>query len=889
MARIQFDLLDQWFDRLLDCDPAGRTQLLADLERDDPVLAESLTALLDIVETTENFLENEPGRIGGQLLNSAPNDQWQPSTAVDRSGEVLGAYRLESVIGRSNKAMVYLAHRMDGEWEEQVAVKVLSRGVDTDDVLRRFLAERQILTVLRHTHIAVLLDGGATSDALPYFVMEYIDGDPIDAWCNRHSLGLAERLRLFRDTVTAVAFAHRRLVVHRDIKPSNIMVNRHGQVKLLDFGIAKWLDPEAQTGVSARTDYGVRPMTPAYAAPEQLKGEGITTATDIYQLGLLMTTLLCGVEQPRRALAIDEAGIAHKRPSKVAAPEQLPYRPREISGDLDWIILKALSPEPEQRYGSASELLADLDNYLAHRTITARPPAAWYTVRKFVRRRPVLATVVGFAVSALVAGTLVVTHYNQQLEREKQAVLVALDQAREIRNLLVRLITEADPFQGSGADAKIRDALVNANSAIEIELANQPGLQAELYGIVGDAWRGLGEFGPARIALEKQYELLTTLEGIEPFQLLVAQRKLLLVQASDENIESQLAGLEALGDTVKRDYPGQSVERAVIEREKGRLLRRYGKAQQALSHFESAVAFLDTEPPADAHELAFALVELGDTLDDLQRHEESLALIQRALAIRVELLGKAHAWTLTNQLQLAGQFSQMGRLDEALAIFEELVPVYEERLGRLHVQTLAVMNNQAMAYMGAGRYGEAATIFTEVLERKQETTPEPNLALADSLQNLGALMVRLERNDEAIDYLQKADSIYQKILMPGNPLLGYPHLTLAAIHAGSGNLDALEEHARLAESFLRGNVPDNHPAWLKSQCLMGDALLRRGETAEGERLVKKGLAGLTQHPAGMSRHISECQEALVRAGIGSGLNTTDLNGVYRNPTAPRLQ
>ncbi len=867
-----FDTLDSWFDRLLDCEPEERRRLLAELADHEPALAETLATLLTDAESTGTFLEADAGATRDRMLATAlAGESFSPGSGLDRSGETLGAYRLESVIGRGHKAVVYRAHRVDGEWEDRVAVKVLSRGVDTDDVLRRFLAERQILTVLRHPNIATLLDGGVTGDALPYFVMEYIDGAPIDDWCRDRQLGLSERLRLFRGAATAVAFAHRRLVVHRDIKPSNILVNADGQVKLLDFGIAKWLDPEARKGESARTEHMVRPMTPAYAAPEQQRGDGITTATDVYQLGLLLTALLCGVEQPRRALDIDAQGAPHRRPSRVASAEQLPYTPKALRGDLDWIILKALAPAPEQRYGSASELLADLDLYLSHRPIGARAPGTLYTLGKFVRRRPVVTAIAGFTALALVAGLGVVTHYNRQLAQEKQAALDALDRARETRNLLVRFITEADPFNGTGADARIRDALVNADAAIETELAGRPALQAELYGVLGDAWWSLSESGPARSAFEKQYQLLVTLPDVDPFRLLVAERKRLLASGDDGNIESQIAALRALAGRLQREYPDQLVERATVAMETGRLLRRYGQPEQALVPFESAVALLDTDPSPDPRQLAFALVELGDTLDDLQRHEESLALIERALAIRTEVLGEDHAWTLTNRLQLAAQFTQMGRLDEALALYNELVPEYEKRLGRRHGQTLAVMNNHGMTYMGAGQYEAAAALFVEVLERKREGGDEPDLSMADSLQNLGALMVRLERIPEAIGYLEEADALYRRFLLPGNPLLAYPHLTLAAIHADQDNVDALESHARQAEAFLDGNVPDNHPAWLKSQCLVGDALLRRGERVEGERRVRVGLDGLLQFPGGMDRHIAECRDALTRAGLNVGV------------------
>jgi serine/threonine protein kinase len=304
-------------------------------------------------------------------------------------------YRVEGVLGRGLRATVYLATREEESWTQQVAIKLMARGVNTDDVLRRFFSERQILTELRYPGICTLLDGGLTDDGLPYFVMEYIEGESIIEFCRNRKLGLADRIRLFNDVCVAVGQAHRHLIVHRDIKPANILVMGEGQVKLLDFGIAKMLEPEI-AGSAAVTHMEARPMTPAYASPEQLIGEAITTATDIYQLGLLLAEMLTGVESPLKALEIEGGSRPARELSRAVGIEgaELPYPKKALRGDLEWIVLRCLEPDPNGRYQSVEELRADISHYLEDRPVLARRATFPYLVGKFARRRPGLAWLV---------------------------------------------------------------------------------------------------------------------------------------------------------------------------------------------------------------------------------------------------------------------------------------------------------------------------------------------------------------------------------------------------------------------------------------------------------------------------------------------------------------
>jgi serine/threonine-protein kinase len=314
-------------------------------------------------------------------------------------GTEVGRYRIVRRVGRGGMATVYEAERADGAYEQQVALKVLRRGLDTEDLVRRFLTERQILSSLSHPNIARLLDGGSTAAGRPFLVMELVPGEPITSWADRHRLDVDARLRLFLSVAEAVHAAHRQLVVHRDIKPSNILVDADGRVKLLDFGIAKLLDTESE-----HTDAGAtRPLTPDYASPEQLGGGRITTATDVYQLGLLLRELLTGVRplatetqpgeppiRPSRAAALP-AQSGRSPSERAALREATPARlARRLRGDLDVIVGKALRPEPGERYASADVLGSDVRRHLEGRPISAYPESPLYRARKFITRHPMI-------------------------------------------------------------------------------------------------------------------------------------------------------------------------------------------------------------------------------------------------------------------------------------------------------------------------------------------------------------------------------------------------------------------------------------------------------------------------------------------------------------------
>jgi serine/threonine-protein kinase len=401
--------LSSEFERLCDLPPDERARQLAALSAVDAAFAAEVSAMLAADARTGGALA------GSALALAAPPADESTADGAVRIGARLGAWRLIERLGAGGMGEVWVAERADGTFEQRVAMKLLKRGLETDALLARFALERRILARLTHPGIARLLDAGSSGDGRPYFVLERVEGRPITVWADERKLPVAARLRLMLQVADAVDFAHRNLVVHRDLKPSNVFVTDAGEVKLLDFGVAKILETE---GDGAKTELEGRALTPQYAAPEQLRGEPVTTATDVYALGVMLYELLTGrlPHQRRRAsLAELAAQVEHEtveRPSSAARRGEAGAGPgadrervaRELAGDLDTLALKALAREPERRYPSAAALTDDLRRYLDGRPIAARPDTVGYRLGKLVRRHRLAFAAAAAALLALVAG-----------------------------------------------------------------------------------------------------------------------------------------------------------------------------------------------------------------------------------------------------------------------------------------------------------------------------------------------------------------------------------------------------------------------------------------------------------------------------------------------------
>jgi non-specific serine/threonine protein kinase/serine/threonine-protein kinase len=456
----------------------AETERAAFLQRscaEDPALRADVERLLAAHERAGDFISTPAIAAAGEWADGEKS--WV--------GRLVGPYRVVRELGRGGMGAVYLAERADGQYEHRVALKVIKRGMDTEQVLARFRAERQILASLDHPNIARLLDGGSTDQGVPYFVMEYIEGEPIDAWADRRELSVDERLQLFLPVCGAVAYAHQHLVVHRDIKPLNILVTPEGVPKLLDFGIAKVLHEDADEATSTVT--GMRLLTPEYASPEQVEGRHATTVSDVYALGVVLYELLTGRSpyrlRSRTPLDVVEAvrTTDPERPSAAGGTEKLR---RRLRGDLDTILLTALRKEPARRYQSVEQFAGDVRRHLGGLPVTARPDTFGYRAGKFVRRNRVPVAAGVLLALALLAGTAATAYQAREARAAQDRAERRFADVRKLANALlfdyhdaIRDLRGARPVR----ERMVRDALGYLDGLAR-ESAEDPSLQRELAG-----------------------------------------------------------------------------------------------------------------------------------------------------------------------------------------------------------------------------------------------------------------------------------------------------------------------------------------------------------------------------------------------------------------------
>lgn len=706
--------------------------------------------------------------------------------AEDALPDRIGAFRVIKLLGRGGMGSVYLAERDDGQYKRQVAIKVVRRGLDTEDILSRFHYERQILASLYHPNIATLHDGGMTDDKRPYFVMEYVKGEPITAYCDRKKLKTKQRLVLFRTVCRAVQYAHRNLVVHRDLKPSNILVTEDGVVKLLDFGIAKLLSEEGLGRTIPITDPDKRMMTPAYAAPEQLLGEAVTTTTDIYQLGGLLYELLTGhrpyqINQQiqekiirwailekvpvRPSTALQETEAEKAETLCVARATTLKGLRSQLSGDLDNIVLMALRKEPERRYETVAQFEEDIRYHLEGLPVVARRDAVGYRMRKFVQRHKVgvmfaitiavsLITVAGLAVSFAVTTSRQAEEIAQERDRAQQEV----GRGDQITAFLRGLFEMSDPDESQGENLTARELLDRGAARIDTMLREQPERQALLYKILGDVYRDLGVYAETK-----------------------------------KNYEKALEGRR----------------------------RVYGS-----KHLD----------------VAESLNDLGLISYDLRNMDETETYYREALAIRQQLLEEDHIDVLKSLNNVATTLFFKGEADEAEALFREVLARSPELTEESFPILTKTRVNLAILLRNKGELEEAESLHREALAMRREQLGNVHTLVASSLHSLATVLLMMEDYDEAEKSYREALAIQHKLLGDKHPRIFTTLSSLAMVSERKENYaeaDSLYRHALVMGRSLHGNDDPRVARGLNNYSVF---LLRRGDPIRAESLIREALA-----------------------------------------------
>jgi len=781
-------------DRALELLPPERDACLAELRATDPETAADVEAMLaeHRLLSAEGFLDSE--------VSIHPPD---PPLA----GVTVGAYTLVSLIGHGGMGTVWLATRSDGRFEGRAAVKLLNTALVGRAAEERFKREGTILARLTHPHIARLVDAGVTAAGQPYLVLEHIAGRHIDRYCNEERLGIEPRIRLLLDVLSAVAHAHANLIVHRDLKPSNVLVTADAQVKLLDFGIAKMLEGDEQASdPSLLTMEGGPLLTPKHAAPEQVTGGRITTATDVYALGVLLYELLSGAHPTAvdaRTPAEFVKAIADTEPTPLsqavrdsAAPDAAsrlaeerattPDRLRRVlRGDLDTILGKALKKDPAARYPSVAEFAADLRRFLNHQPIAARPDASLYRAAKFARRhRRVLAA--GTAVLFLVAS--VVAFYTVQLRAERDRARLQAEKAAKVSELLTGLFTGADPYRTPGdKDPTVQNLLDSGAERVGRELADQPELQAEMFTVIGRTYERMGLRAKALPLLEQA--LAVGRRTLGPAHVRIAQ------------------SLNDLG---------------VLQRQQGNLA-----ASQPL--LEESLAMRRRLLGAEDKDVAVTLVELGRTLEDRGQDDQAAVNFREALAIRRKLFGEEHRETATSKSGLGLFLLRRGDLAAAATDLRVLGPD--------HPNTAASKANLALVLMAKGDAAGAEKLVREALDIKRRVFGVTHVEYAQTLGNLAAAI-------ELQGKLAEAQTLLDESLRTLRPSLGEDHprvliaaANLARVRIARGDAGGTEPSLRQILSTRRRLYPQDEWRIAQTQSLLGAVLMAARRFDEAEVLM----------------------------------------------------
>jgi serine/threonine-protein kinase len=739
-----FRRLERWFEQAVNAEPGARNAVLAACAEQDPELLPRLEAMLAVDGRSED------------LLRDAVVDEAYAESALP---ERIGPFEVVRRLGAGGMGVVYLCRRSGPDFEQQVAVKRLPAALDSDFARERLKLERRVLAGLRHPNIAQLIDGGEEADGTPWVAMEYVEGETVDRHVQRLKLDRRQRIALFLPLCEAVQFAHRNGVIHRDIKAANVLIDRHGQIKLLDFGIAKLLG-DADAGAPAMTVAAT--MTPHYASPEQIRGEAVTQASDLYSLGVLLYELLADqrpYDFPTRRPAEIERIVSETEPPPLAGRN---------AADLDCIVRCAMHKDPARRYGSARALAEDLQHWLAGRPISARPDSALYRSGRFLRRHPFGAGASALILLLLAGFGASMAWQAHQLEIQRDVAQREARVAAETADFLIELFAVSDPRERNPADVRARDLLDAAAERLPQELEADPLARARLLHVIGLAFANLGD----------------------------AER-----------------GIDLLGRALElriRHGGEASAEVADSRNRLGNVLRRYGRLVEAEPLLLEALAWREANGPVD-HDLADSWNNVGLLQNDLGHYQQAEATLRRSIVLHREA-GGAETERVTAPLHnLSLALRRQGRLNEAreaslealaikqadpewsqtslavtLAVLANIereagmletaldysnraLALREQVYGRDNVMIASGLVTHANVLLAQGDRAAGEALFREALELHRTAGSLDSLRAADLQLGLGRLLAEQGRLDEARPLLEQAAASARRELPDASP------------------------------------------------------------------------------------------------------------------------
>ena len=786
-----------------------------------------------------------PANADEDFLRTLPKLE-EPSLVLT-AGQRLGPYRIHSVIGQGGMGVVYRAERDDGKFEQRVAIKVVSSGLSTPAFIERFHQEYRILASLEHPNIARLLDAGATEDGLQYFVMEYIEGRAIDRFCAERKLSVRERLRLILPVCDAVQFAHQNLIVHRDLKPDNILVTEQGIPKLLDFGIARVL-----TEAPGRNEATVMAMTPSYASPEQVRGEPIGTATDVYSLGCVVYKLLTGVaphqlqgKSPAESVRL----ICEEEPRP---PSELN---RELDRDQDKILQTAMRKETQGRYRSVEQFAADLGRYLSNEPVLARPATAGYRLQKYVRRHRIGVAVATGLVLLLAGFAAIQAAQVRRITRER-------DRADQVTRFMSAMFKVSDPSQARGNSVTAREILDRASKDIDSGLARDPELQAQMMSVMGQVYGNLGLYPRAEELLKRTLDIRRRALGPSHTQ--------------------TLSSMDDLALNLNREG-------------------RFGEAEKVLREtLDQRRRILGRQHP----DTLGSMSNLANTINVQGRYAEAESMFRETIDQQRRVLGAEHLETLRSMTSLANTVGREGRYAEAEKLLRETVDIERRVLGPEHPDTMRSMANLGNVLIHEGEFAEAEKIESETLDIQRRVLGPEHPATLVTMTDLGMSVREQGRSAEAEKLQTQALDIQRRVLGPEHPTTLRSMNILSSTLNSEGRYGEAEKLMRDTLDIQRRILGPEHQETLGTRGNLAKTLLREGRIEEADKFEQETLAIRRrvlgpQHPdtaesmynlAIMEEREGRHDEALssLREAIEHGLSAANIRSMEKEPDLQSL-
>ncbi|MEM7765190.1 MAG: serine/threonine-protein kinase [Pseudomonadota bacterium] len=879
-------MADNWrrvqraFHKALELPADERTAFIASFCDKHPDDAKALQELLNAATLDDDFLRS-PIESAVTAARETVHDSWIGST--------VGQYVIKRRIATGGMGSVFLAQRQSAEFDQDVAVKLMNSRVLGPEAVQRFRVERQILANLSHPNIAALIDGGTTDEGVPFLVMPYIDSVPIDAYCNTQKLTVRERLELVLRVGAAVTYAHQNLVVHRDLKPSNIVVDQRGDPQLLDFGIAKLLEGNA-LDESALTRDGARALTPECASPEQVRGEPVSVATDVYALGVLMFRLLTG-RSPYAATTHSPYELAQaivsddpRRPSTVvteptqedvsssidvgvafsATPELLR---KSLAGDLDNIILKSLQKDPERRYSSVAAQMQDIRNYLEKRPILARPDSFWYRTRKFVARNTVAVVATISTMSGIVGLT---AFYTQRLAEERDIAQQESEAARQVTDFLVDVFAATRAGRKDAETVTVREVLDRGADKVDDSLGEQPLIHARVLQHIARTYASIARYDDAEARYLQARDIFERETGAST-ETASAHRQLANVQLSFQRWQrAQDYYLEAL-ELYRAQRPQDG--KAIAE-----VLRLLVYTQSRLGDNDGAQAYLDEMLPIIEREYgpedpAFAngLYSKASLLREQGQMQAARDAAAQALQIVIAHDGEDAPRTVNYRHLLGLVDWDLGHFEEALTQYQRGIAIRSSYLREDHPSLFNITYSLATTYEKLERYGEAADVYDRLIGWQIAALGADNSTVAFSRAGYGMTLLKLQRMDAAEEQFQDAIAALEAEYGADHYDLDVSVIGLGHVARARGDTAQARQHYERAITLRETYRGERHPMTANVLSSLGELELEMGQLDTARAIFQRVLSVHEDpaHPNEQSRlKTLEWLAKVERAAIG---------------------